>query len=143
MGKTSAEVKNRYNAKVYDQLAIRVPKGRRADIEAFARDHGESINGMVNRLIQNEMSLSDTEWGGEPKMRTLAQLRRILNDHGYGLRKKNRGEDSWLIIDGIKKAGDTIGNGCIVAGNENGDSTPGLSTEEVADWIAYMGWSNV
>lgn len=135
MSRTSTEVKNRYNAKVYDQLAIRVPKGRRAEIEAFTREHGESINGMVNRLIQAEMGLSDDEWGGEPKMRTLAQLRRILNTHGYALRKKNRGEDSWLIIDAYSNS--------VTAGNENGDSTPGLSTEEVADWIAYMGWSNL
>lgn len=132
MGKTSAEVKNRYNAKVYDQLAIRVPKGRRADIEAFARDHGESINGMVNRLVQNEMNLSDIEWGGEPKMRTLAQLRRILRNHNYGLQKKHVGQDSWLIVD--------YGINAVVAGYDGSEYTPGLTTAEIQDWIEAQEW---
>jgi len=62
MGKTSAAVKNRYNLKAYDRLAITVPKGRKQAIEAFAREHGESVNGMINRLVQAEMGLSEAEW---------------------------------------------------------------------------------
>ena len=122
MGRTSAEVKNRYNAKVYDQLAIRVPKGRRADIEAFTREHGESINGMVNRLIQAEMGITDSDWGGEPKMKTLAQVRRFLKDHGFSIRKKDKGQDSWIVFDD---------NCHIVAMGENN----GVSLEEVQNWI--------
>ena len=122
MSRTSSEVKNRYNAKVYDQLAIRVPKGRRAEIEAFTREHGESINGMVNRLIQAEMGLSDDEWGGEPKMRTLAQVRRILNKDGYKLVKRERGQDSWMIVDANRNF--------VVAGGQFG-----LTTEEVQEWV--------
>ena len=122
MSRTSTEVKNRYNAKVYDQLAIRVPKGRRAEIEAFTREHGESINGMVNRLIQAEMGLSDDEWGGEPKMRTLAQVRRILNKDGYKLVKRERGQDSWMIVDANRNY--------IVAGEPFG-----MTTEEVQEWV--------
>ena len=62
MGKTSSAVKNRYNAKAYDQLPIRVPKGRKQTLEAFAREHGESVNGLVNRLVRAEMGLSEDEW---------------------------------------------------------------------------------
>lgn len=127
LSRTSSEVKNRYNAKVYDQLAIRVPKGRRAEIEAFTREHGESINGMVNRLIQAEMGLSDDEWGGEPKMRTLAQVRRFLNNHGFSLRKRDKGQDSWIVIDEKYH---------IVAMGEN----YGVSLEEVQDWINEGDW---
>ena len=62
MGKTSSAVKNRYNAKAYDRLAITIPKGRKQALEAFAREHGESVNGMVNRLVRADMGLSDDEW---------------------------------------------------------------------------------
>ena len=122
MSRTSSEVKNRYNAKVYDQLAIRVPKGRRAEIEAFTRERGESINGMVNRLIQAEMGLSQDEWGGEPKMRTIAQIRRILNKDGYKLVKRERGQDSWMIVDANRNV--------IVAGEPFG-----MTTDQLQEWV--------
>ena len=62
MGKTSAAVKNRYAAKAYDSLRIIVPKGRKAAVEAFAREHGESVNGLVNALLRAKMGLSEAEW---------------------------------------------------------------------------------
>ena len=49
--KTSSAVKNRYNAKAYDQLPIRVPKGKKADLQAHAATKNESLNGFVNRAI--------------------------------------------------------------------------------------------
>lgn len=62
MGRTSSAVKNRYNAKAYDQLPIRVPKGRKADIEAFAKERGDSVNGLVNLLLREAMLTSEDEW---------------------------------------------------------------------------------
>ena len=62
MGKTSSAVKNRYNAKAYDQLPIRVPKGRKAEIEAYAQGCGESVNGLVNLLLREAMQKSEDEW---------------------------------------------------------------------------------
>ena len=62
MGKTSSTVKNRYNEKAYDRLAITVPKGRKEDIEAFAKEQGESINGLVNVLLRNAMNKSEEAW---------------------------------------------------------------------------------
>ena len=62
MGKTSAAVKNRYNLKAYDRLAITIPKGRKAAVEARAQQRGESINGLVNALLRADMGLSDDEW---------------------------------------------------------------------------------
>ena len=55
---------NKYNAKKYDSLRIVVPKGRKRDIERYLADNGtgESINGLVNRLIRTEIGLSDDEW---------------------------------------------------------------------------------
>ena len=60
--KTSSKVKNRYNKKVYDDLRIVVPKGRKADIEAHAASMGESVNGLVNRLLRLDMSMTEEAW---------------------------------------------------------------------------------
>ena len=52
MAKTSSKVKDRYNAKTYDEIKVRVVKGRKDIIHAFAEEHGESINGFINRAIE-------------------------------------------------------------------------------------------
>ena len=62
MGKTSSTVKNRYNAKAYDQIPVRVPKGRKADVEAYAKAQGESVNGLVNNFLRNAVGLSEDDW---------------------------------------------------------------------------------
>jgi len=54
--RTSSTVKNRYNAKVYDQLPIRVPKGRKAVIQATAKNAGVSLNAYVCKAIDYYMS---------------------------------------------------------------------------------------
>ena len=62
MGKTSSASKDKWNAKAYDQFVIRIPKGRKADIEAQASRKGESVNGLINRLICAELGISPDEW---------------------------------------------------------------------------------
>jgi uncharacterized protein (DUF1778 family) len=51
MGKTSATVKNRYNAKAYDRINLTVPKGQKEIIKAHAEANGESLNGFIQRAI--------------------------------------------------------------------------------------------
>lgn len=55
MGKTSSIVKDRYNAKAYDEIKVRVPKGNKDVIKAHAETHGESVNAFVNRAIDETM----------------------------------------------------------------------------------------
>ncbi len=62
MGKTSSAVKNRYNAKAYDQLPIRIPKGRKADVDSYAKARGESVNGLVNNFLREALGLSEEDW---------------------------------------------------------------------------------
>lgn len=62
MGKTSSAVKNRYNAKAYDRIVITVPKGRKATVEAYAAEHGESISALISRLLRTEMGIKPEEW---------------------------------------------------------------------------------
>lgn len=44
--------KNRYNAKAYDQIPFRVPKGRREELKAIAESKGLSLNGMIALAIE-------------------------------------------------------------------------------------------
>ena len=44
-----------YNAKAYDNLTIRVKKGKKKAIEEYAKEQGQSINGFVNEAIDEKM----------------------------------------------------------------------------------------
>ena len=59
MGKTSTAVKNRYNAKAYDQLPIRLPKGQKATVQAAADNAGESVNQYTQKALLQRMGLTD------------------------------------------------------------------------------------
>lgn len=52
MGKTSSAVKDRYNAKAYDEIKVRVPKGQKDGIKSHAERRGESLNGFIQRAIE-------------------------------------------------------------------------------------------
>ena len=62
MGKTSSAVKQRYNEKAYDRLAITIPKGRKKTVEEYAKDQGVSVNGLVNNLLMETIGLTSDEW---------------------------------------------------------------------------------
>lgn len=62
MAKTSNAVKDRWNAKNYDDLRVRIPKGRKADVETYASSLGTSVNGLINSLLQKSLGMSETEW---------------------------------------------------------------------------------
>ena len=38
-----------------DEVIIRMPKGKKATIQAHAEAHSESVNGFINRAIQETM----------------------------------------------------------------------------------------
>lgn len=65
-GKKATAYKNKFNTMNYDSLRIVIPRGRKADVEQFAQAHHESINGIVNRLLQRELSMTDQEWKARP-----------------------------------------------------------------------------
>ena len=46
---------DKYVKENYERLNIKVPKGRKAAIEAHARGRGESVNGLVNALLRAEL----------------------------------------------------------------------------------------
>ncbi len=59
MSKTSTAVKQKYNEKSYDRLAITIPKGCKAAVAAYAESKNTSVNALVNRLLRAEMNISD------------------------------------------------------------------------------------
>ena len=50
-GTAQTRAKNKYNAKAYDRVALQVKKGRKDVIKHHAEQHGESLNGFINRAI--------------------------------------------------------------------------------------------
>lgn len=55
MGKTSVEVKERYNKKVYEDIRLRVKKGQKEIIQARASELEKSINGYIVDLIEDDI----------------------------------------------------------------------------------------
>lgn len=45
----------RYKAKAYDAFEARVKKGEKAQLQAHAAKHGESLNGFINRAVRETM----------------------------------------------------------------------------------------
>ena len=46
---------NEWIADKYDRINLTVPKGKKAEIQAFAEAHGESVNGFIGRAIAETM----------------------------------------------------------------------------------------
>lgn len=51
VSKAQMEATARYEAKVYDKILLRLPKGRKEVIQAHAQANGETVNGFVSRAI--------------------------------------------------------------------------------------------
>ena len=59
MGKTSVAVKEKYNKKAYDDIRLRVKKGKKEEIQARADELGKSLNGYVVDLIEEDLKKKD------------------------------------------------------------------------------------
>ena len=59
MGAYYSEAQNKasqkYQKKAYDTYLLRLYKGQKEQIQAYAESHGESLNGYINRLIAEDM----------------------------------------------------------------------------------------
>jgi len=52
----------KYMAANYDEVKIRIPKGRKQAVEAHAASKGESVNGLVNALLRADMGMTEEAW---------------------------------------------------------------------------------
>lgn len=51
----------RWDAENLDRVSIAMPKGKKDIIKAHAEDQGESVNGFINRAIDEQMERDKTE----------------------------------------------------------------------------------
>ncbi|MEE0059214.1 MAG: hypothetical protein UE295_00120 [Acutalibacteraceae bacterium] len=51
----------KYNAKAYDEIKFRVPKGEKDIIKAQADKVGESVNGYIKKAVDERMERESTE----------------------------------------------------------------------------------
>ena len=70
VSKAQQKAVNKYMAANYDRINLTVPKGRKDEIQSFAAQTGESVNGFINRAIGEAMGKSpqepaETHGGGE------------------------------------------------------------------------------
>ena len=46
----------KYEAKMYDKILIRLPRGKKAEIEGITKPKGESVNGFIAKAIDEKIS---------------------------------------------------------------------------------------
>lgn len=59
-GKNSYESIKRYEDKAYDKVLVRFPKGKRDIIKTHAEAHNESVNGFINRAIDEAIERDES-----------------------------------------------------------------------------------
>lgn len=67
VSKAQQKAVNKYMAANYDRINLTVPKGRKEEIQAFAAQTGESVNGFINRAIGEAMGESSQNAAGAPQ----------------------------------------------------------------------------
>ena len=50
----------KYNSENYDRIELRVDRGKKENIKAHAAERGESLNGFINRAIDEAMERDDS-----------------------------------------------------------------------------------
>lgn len=55
MGTARTRANNKWNAKAYDRINLTVDKGKKETIKNHAESMGESVNGFINRAINEAM----------------------------------------------------------------------------------------
>lgn len=59
-GKNSYESIKRYEDKAYDKVLVRFPKGKKDIIKAHAEARSESVNGFINRAIDEAIERDES-----------------------------------------------------------------------------------
>ena len=59
--KAQQKANTKYVKNNYDTIITRVSKGRKAEIQAHAQKGGESLNGFINRAIDEQIKFDNGE----------------------------------------------------------------------------------
>ena len=54
--KAQQKAVNKYMKQNYDRINLTLPKGKKTVIQDYASAHGESVNGFINRAIDETMA---------------------------------------------------------------------------------------
>ena len=57
--KAQQKAVNKYMKENYDRINLLLPKGKKAVIQDFAASHGESVNGFINRAVDEAMAQTE------------------------------------------------------------------------------------
>ena len=49
----------------YDEIKVRIPKGQKVAVQAYAQSNRESVNALIWSLLQEAMGLDKTAEGNE------------------------------------------------------------------------------
>lgn len=60
--KAAQKAVNKYMKNNYDRVNLTIPKGKKDIIQAYATARGESVNGLINRLLRAEVGQTVEEW---------------------------------------------------------------------------------
>lgn len=60
--KAGMKAADKYVKENYDKIVAKIPKGRKAEVEDFAKSQGKSVNGLVNDLLRGVLGLTESEW---------------------------------------------------------------------------------
>lgn len=63
VSKAQQRAVNKYMAANYDRINLTVPKGQKEVVQAHAEAHSESVNGFINRAIQETMERDNDALG--------------------------------------------------------------------------------
>ena len=61
VSKAQQKATNKYMSKKYDRINLVVKKGKREEIKEHAEARGESVNGFINRAIDNQIERDNGE----------------------------------------------------------------------------------
>ena len=106
VSKAQQRAVDRYVKENYDRIEIKVPKGRKAEIQTHAEARGESVNAFIGRAISETMSrdkrpqeapAAQERTEGVP-LHTLEQrIRKKLYKYGATIRK-NRKSGGYTVV---------------------------------------------
>ena len=58
----ASEYRNKWISETFDRINLTVPKGEKDKIKSHADSMGESVNGFINRAIENQMERDKERW---------------------------------------------------------------------------------
>lgn len=58
--KAQQKAVSKYMKANYDEIKIRIPKGQKEAVQAFAQERGESVNALIWQLLQDAMGVDKT-----------------------------------------------------------------------------------